>query len=317
MKAHVPRLLKLWFLSPALLAAALAVAQDEPHLRVDVGLVNVTFSVRHPDGTFAQGLTKDDFEILEDGVPQTIQFFGTRYDLPLSVGLVEDFSPSQDRFNRSHRRDTQAFLKQVLGEKDKAFLVCFGDRVRLVSDLTNDVPGIDDAMQAYDKHPKRFPILGPATDRFGGTALFDAVFFSARLKMKPVSGRKTMLVFSDGEDNSSELSLSTAIEAAQGADALVYGIRYTEVKHHKLSEENVKGMAAMKRLSAETGGVDFDANETNMTTVFDQIGQELRSLYELAYTSTDSARDGRFRRIEIRAKQEGLKVRSRSGYYSQ
>ncbi len=326
MRAHGPRRLKRWFLSAgvsagllwgALLLTMRAAPQEEPHLRVDVGLVNVTFSVRHPDGTFVPGLTKDDFEVLEDGVPQTIRFFGTRYDLPLSVGLVEDFSPSQDRFNRNHRRDTQAFLKQVLGEKDNAFLVCFGDNIRLVSDLTNDMPAIDQAMLDYDRHPKRFPTLGPPTDRFGGTALFDAIFFSARLKMKPLSGRKALLVFSDGEDNSSDLSLSTAIEAAQGADALVYGIRYTEVKHHKLSKENVKGMTAMKRLSTETGGVDFDANETEMSAVFNQIGQELRSLYELAYTSTDPARDGRFRKIEIRARQGGLKVRARAGYFSQ
>ena len=259
MRARVPRSSKLWYLSAALLLAAPANPQEEPHLRVEVGLVNVTFSVRHADGAYVQGLTRDDFEIFEDGIPQTVQFFGTRYDLPLSVGLVEDFSPSQDRFNRSHRRDTQAFLTQVLGPKDKAFLVCFGDHVRLVSDFTNDISAINEAMETYDRHPKRFAILGPLADRSGGTALFDAIFFSARLKMKPVSGRKAMLVFSDGEDNSSELSLGTAIEAAQGADALVYGIRYTEIKHHKLSTDNAKGIAAMKRLSAETGGMDFDA----------------------------------------------------------
>jgi Ca-activated chloride channel family protein len=289
-------------------------AQEEPRLRVDVGLVNVSFSVRNADGAYIDGLTRSDFEVLEDGVPQKIQFFDTSGQSPLTVGLIEDFSDSQDHFNRQHRRDTQEFLHEVLLPADRAFLTCFGDHVRLVADPTNSPEAIDRFRRAYDRHPLDFPVLGDDEERHGGTALFDAVFFSARNKMRLASGRKALLIFSDGEDNSSVRSLSTAIEAAQGADALAYAIRYTEVKHHVPSPQNLKGMASMKRLAEETGGRDFDATALEMKDVFLQIGRELRSLYELAYTPTNPARDGQFRKITIRARDPSFRVRARTGY---
>jgi Ca-activated chloride channel family protein len=290
-------------------------AQDEPPLRVDVGLVNVAFSARGPDGKFIQNLTREEVEVFEDGVPQEIKFFGTRSDLPLTVGLLEDFSASQDKFNRKHSSDTEKFLKQVIHPGDGAFLVCFGNHVRLVSDLTSSAEAIQKAMHEFDRHPSRFPLLGPPEKRFGGTALFDAVFFAARNRMKALTGRKAMLVFSDGEDNASERGLGTAIEAAEGADALVYSVRYTEVKHKKLSKENIAGMADMKRLAAETGGREFDAGNIEMSEVFDEIGQELRSLCELAYTPANREHDGRFRHIEVRARRPGVTIRARLGYF--
>jgi Ca-activated chloride channel family protein len=299
-----------------LIFPALFWGQEEPHLRVNVGLVNVTFSVRNADGAFIDGLTRNDFEVLEDGVPQSIKFFGTRNDVPLTIGLMEDASGSQDHFNHRHRRDTHAFLAQTMRPGDQVFLTCFGDRVRLVADLTDSPQTIDRSLPEFDHHPRKFPILGDDEERHGGTALFDAIFFSARGKMKPASGRKAMLVFSDGEDNSSERSLETAIEAAQGADSLVYTIRYTEVKHHVLSPLNLRGLGAMKRLADETGGRGFDAAALNTRDVFGEIGRELRSLYELAYTSTKPARDGAFRSIEVRCREKRYRVRARTGYYA-
>jgi Ca-activated chloride channel family protein len=307
----------LWFLSLAALSPSLALylkAQQEPHLRVDVGLVNASVSVRDAGGSYITGLTRDDFEVFEDGVPQNIQFFEAGADSPLTIGLLEDASDSQDRFNHRHRRDTDAFLREVLRPDDRAFLIGFGDYVRLVAELTSSPQAIERFLQQYDHHPRNFPVLGEDEERHGGTALFDAVFFSARRKMKLVDGRKALLVFSDGEDNSSVRSLTTAIEAAQGADALVYAIRYTEVRHHELSPVNLKGMAAMKRLAEETGGRDFDAGAVEMREVFTQIGAELRSLYEIAYTSNNPVPDGAFRKIEIRARNSRYKVRARAGY---
>jgi len=299
----------------AVLAAQVASEVREPDLRVDVGLVNAAFSVRNADGAFVRNLTREDFEVLEDGVPQPIRFFGATADLPLTVGLVEDFSPSQDRFNRRHREDTAAFLRGVLRRSDQAFLVCFGDYVRLVADLSGDADEMERLMREYDHHPGRFPILGFPEKRFGGTALFDAVYFASYSKMRHLSGRKALLVFSDGEDNASLRTLSTAVETAQSADALIYGVRYTAIKK-ELTPRNLRGIAVMKRLALETGGVDFDAGEVEMPEVFTRIGEELRSLYELGYTPPNAARDGRFHKIEIRAKRPGLTVRSRTGYFA-
>jgi Ca-activated chloride channel family protein len=290
--------------------------QQEPHLRVDVGLVNVSFSVRDADGAYIEGLTRDDFEVLEDGVPQQIQFFDPRGDSALTVGLIEDFSDSQDHFNRQHRRDTLEFLHDVLRPADQAFVTCFGDHVRLVAHLTNAPEAIGRDLRDYDRHPRNFPILGDDEERHGGTALFDAIFFSARILLKPAAGRKALLVFSDGEDNSSNGSLSSAIEAAQGADSLVYAIRYTEMKHRVPSPANLKGIAAMKRLADETGGRDFDAAGMEMKDVFLQIGRELRSQYELAYQPAHATRDGGFRTIEIRPRNPRFRVRARVGYFA-
>jgi VWFA-related protein len=134
--------------------------------------------------------------------------------------------------------------------------------------------------------------------------------------MKPAAGRKALLVFSDGEDNSSNRSLSTAIEAAQSTDSLVYAIRYTGMEHHVLSTANLKGIAAMKRLADETGGRVFDAASMEMKDVFLQIGRELRSQYELAYKPAHAARDGSFRTIQIRPRNPRFRVRARAGYFA-
>ncbi len=312
MRAPVPQLLKLCFLSLGVSAAAQAPLQ----IHVDVGLVNVAFSVRDLSGAFVSGLQADDFEVLEDGVPQAVRFFGASGGLPLTVGLVEDFSPSQDRFNRKHRRDTQDFLESVIRPGDQTFLVCFGDNARLVAALGVPPADWESALRRYDRHPGQFPILGDPEKREGGTALFDALFFSARGQMKGLPGRKALLVFSDGEDNSSLRGISAAVEAAQGADALIFSVRTTVLKHSAFTTINQAGVEAMRRLAVETGGRDFDATALDMHTVFLQIGEELRSLYELAYTSTSPRRDGRFRRVEIRSRKPGLEVRARTGYFA-
>lgn len=302
----------------AIVTASQALPQDlkEIRLRVDVGLVNAAFSVRDGNGTFVSGLTKDDLEVFEDGVRQRIEFFGKNSDLPLTLGLIEDFSGSQDKFVKKHRKDTQAFLRTVLRPSDKVFLVCFGNHVRLASDLTDSPSRIDRAIAAFDHDPRKFPFLGEDEKREGGTALFDAVFFASRNKMRSQMGRKAFIVMSDGEDNSSQRSLATAIEAAQGADALVYAIRYTELSHGRVTPINRQGIEAMRKLAEETGGRDFDASKTDVREAFNQIGEELRSLYELAYTSSNQTRDGSFRRIEIRARQKEFKVRARMGYFA-
>jgi VWFA-related protein len=123
-------------------------------------------------------------------------------------------------------------------------------------------------------------------------------------------------MFSDGEDNSSSHDMMTAIETAQAANVVVYTIRYTEKMHGKLTARNQCGMRVMDRIAKETGGEAIDAEITNPHTYFHQIAEELRSSYELAYYPANAAKDGSFRKIVIRAKREGLKVRSKTGYFS-
>ena len=123
---------------PALLFILLAAAScfsQEP-IRVKVDLVNVSFSVRDSRGALVDSLTKDDFEVLEDAVPQKIAFFSRSSDVPLTLGLIVDASGSQEHYSKQQKHDLEVFLQDVLGPKDRAFMLCFGNHLRLVSDFT-------------------------------------------------------------------------------------------------------------------------------------------------------------------------------------
>ena len=114
-----------------ILAALLLLAQSGAPIKVDVRLVGASFTVRDGAGKLVNGLTKDDFEISDDGVRQTIAHFSKANDLPLTLGLILDVSGSQEHFVKQHRHDIGNFLKAVMKPRDQAFLVCFGNRIRL------------------------------------------------------------------------------------------------------------------------------------------------------------------------------------------
>ena len=288
---------------------------QEP-LRVNVRLVNIAFSARDSRGALVENLTKGEVEVFEDGVPQQISFFAHSVDVALTLGLVVDFSGSQDQFSKQHERDLQVFLKDVLGTKDRVFLVCFGNHVRLVSDFSQSGTQIIEQLDTYRRHDGHFPELGPKESRDLGTAFYDSLFYSVTEKLANQSGRRALLVFSDGEDNSSSHDMMTAIEAAQGANVLIFTIRYTEKKHGELTARNKYGIRVMERIAKETGGQHIDAETTDPRTYFRQIAEELRSSYELAYYPSNPIRDDTFRKITIRPKQAGVTVRSRTGYFS-
>jgi Ca-activated chloride channel homolog len=292
------------------------VNQAESPIRVDVNLVNVAFTVRDSRGALVNDLTKGDFEVFEDAVPQTIAFFARSADVPLMLGLVVDFSGSQEHFLKQHHRDLQIFLREVLGPRDRAFLVCFGNYLRLVSDFSPVGDSLVEALQKYEQGKRSFPELGPTEDRELGTAFYDAIYYSITEKVPQAeSGRRALLVFSDGEDNSSSHNMMEAIEASQAADVLVFALRYTEYGKRGETARNRYGMSVMGRIARETGGGHYDAGNTDLPSTFRQIGEELRSSYELAYHTSNPAKDGTFRKITVRAKRAGLAVRSKTGYF--
>ena len=288
---------------------------QEP-LRVEVNLVSVTFSVRDAHGALLENLTKDDLDVFEDAVPQKIAFFARSVDLPLTLGLIVDASGSQDHFSKQHQHDLEVFLKEVLGAKDRVFLVCFGNHVRLVSDFTNDPSQIIAGLKTFEHGSRNFPELGPKEERELGTAFYDAIYYSVIEKMTTAeNSRRALLVFSDGEDNSSSHDMMTALETAQGENVPVFAIRYTEKEHGKLTARNKYGISVMGRIAKETGGAEFDAEVMDPHNYFRLIGEELRSSYELGYYPSSPAADDTFRKIAVRPKQEGLTVRSKTGYF--
>jgi Ca-activated chloride channel family protein len=303
----------------ALAAPLLCRAQAPAQIRVDVSLVNVGFSVRDEKGNLVTNLTQDDFEITEDGVPQKISFFARSIDVPLTLGLIMDVSGSQQSFIKPHHNDLQAFLKTVLQPQDRAFLVCFANNLRLMSDHSNSATDIVAALKEFErgKNIEEFPTIGPREHRILGTAFYDAIYHSSTQMMQDVGhGRRALIIFSDGEDNSSAHHMLDAIEAAQANDVLLFTIRYTEVRDGRLNARNKYGTSVMERITRETGGANFDGQGKGLLDGFRQIGEQLRSSFELAYHTSNPAGDKTFHKIVIKPKQPGLTVRAKTGYYA-
>lgn len=305
-----------------ILGCGLAFSQEPIH--VAVNLVNVAFSMRDSRGALVESLAKEDIEIFEDAVPQKISFFARSTDVPLTLGLIVDVSGSQDHFTKQHEQDLEVFLKEVLGPKDRAFLVTFGNHIRLISDFSPSGAEIIERMKEYKdgnkgKHrgkSSEFPELGPKESRDLGTAFYDSIYYSVTEKLARENGRRALLLFSDGEDNSSSHDMMSTIEKAQDENVVVYAIRYTEKEHGKLTARNKYGTSVMDRIAKETGGAHIDAEVTDPHTYFRQIAEELRTSYELGYYPTNSEKDETFRKIVIRPKQAGVKVRTKTGYFS-
>lgn len=291
--------------------------QAQKPIQVDVNLVNVAFTARDASGALIGNLTKDDVELYEDAVPQKIEFFAKSTDVPLTLALIMDVSGSQEHFEKKHHKDLEVFLKEVLGPRDRAFMVCFGNHLRLVSDYTNSAEAILENFHEFNKGKQHFPEIGPDEERELGTAFYDSIYYSVTEKLAQAGGRQAILMFSDGEDNSSSTNMMAAIEAAQAANVIFYAIRYTEMnKHGVLNARNKYGISVMERIAKETGGAHIDAQKTDPHTYFRQIAEELRTSYELAYYPINKAKDETFRKIVIKPKQEGVKIRAKTGYFS-
>jgi len=296
-----------------------SICLGQPAYRADVHLINIGFSVRDAQGKLVTDLTRDDFEVLEDGVPQKIAFFARSEDVPLTLGLVVDVSGSQGSFLKPHEKDLRTFLRAALAPKDRAFLLCFGNHLRLVADYSTPGRDLAQALAGFDhvKDATAYPELGPKEIRTAGTAFYDAIYYSSvQMLANTECGSRALIVFSDVEDNSSGHHMRDAIEAAQTNNVLLFCVRYTEVKNERLNARNKYGMSVMARIAKETGGADFDAREKGLAENFKEIGEQLRSAYELAYHSSNTASDDTFHKISIRAKDASLTVRAKTGYYA-
>jgi Ca-activated chloride channel family protein len=288
---------------------------QEP-IRVKVNLVSVAFVARDGRGALVDNLTQDDVDVVEDAVPQKIAFFSRSADVPLTLGVVVDASGSQDHFSKQHKNDLEVFFKDVLGPKDRVFLVGFGNHIRLVSDFSQSGGDLLEEWKKYQKDSGKFLELGPKESRDLGTAFYDSIFYSVTEKLARENGRRAILLFSDGEDNSSSHNMMTAIETAQSENVVVYAIRYTDKEHGKLTARNKYGISVMDRVARETGGAHIEAETTDAHVYFRQIAEELRTSYELGYYPTDPLKDDSFRKIVIKPKREGVRVRAKTGYFS-
>src|SRR5215467_1013568 len=163
--------------------AALGFGQEAPAIHSKVNLVNVAFTARDSLGALLSTLTANDVQIFEDGAEQKIAYFAKSSDVPLTLGLIVDASSSQERFSKQHEKDLAVFLKNVLGPKDRAFLLCFGNHLRLVSDFTQSGPEMMEFLKRYEKDSGDFPEIGEKEKRDLGTAFYDSLFYSIAEKL--------------------------------------------------------------------------------------------------------------------------------------
>jgi len=294
-------------------------------LKVQVDVVNVFFNVKDKKGLLIPGLGKDEFEISEDGRPQTIKYFAADTDQPLTLGILIDTSPSQTRVLPMEQEVGASFLNHVLRKKDLAFVISFDAEVDLLQDFTNDPRELRVALNktkiggGSPQGGWGVPGVGqgpvPAGRDACCTHLYDAVYLAASDRLSAEVGRKAMILLTDGEDEGSKLKPREAMEAAQKADTMVYVLLIADRGFHGMYQGF--GAGEMKKLAEETGGrvIEVGNKFDKLKEAFDQISAELRSQYNIGYTPTNTAHDGSYRKIEVRSKQ-GYRVQARHGYYA-
>jgi VWFA-related protein len=308
---------------PFALVAMLA-AQDHPDLRVDVDLVTVACSISDHGGAPVQDLKAEDFKLTDNGQPREIRNFWQESDLPLTVALVADVSGSQAGFVKSHRDAIAQFLKQVIGPRDRAMIVEVAQQSWLISDLTGSLEDLNAAVENIGtREGKQSPMLGPPCRNTGfprscgGTALWHGLYYTAR-EMKRLTGRKAIIVLSDGMDTGSDIHLTDLIEMVQSAETVVYSIKYANpARFISLTATLAQALSrGLERLSRETGGMNYPNPGKKISEVFSRIESDLRNMYVLGFTPPIDARDGQFHKLDVKTARSDLVVRFRNGYWA-
>jgi VWFA-related protein len=301
----------------------------------EVKVVNVFATVRDKKGQIEKDLKQDDFTIDEDGRPQTIRYFAKESSLPLTLGLLVDTSDSVRRLIETERDASFKFLDQVLREdKDVAFLLHFDFEVELLQDLTSSRKLLQNALGQLSESN------GPQVQRQGlggGTDLYDSILLASNELMKKQTGRKAIILLTDGADTGSKSTMTEAISAAQKADTLCYAIRFAD--HHPILDPLCgfcgrgmgrpsggrrppnpptfgDGKKALERIAKETGGGYFEGGKKeSLDDIYREIQDELRNQYSLGYTPGKGEGPG-YRAMRVLTKNKNLIVRARGGYYA-
>jgi Ca-activated chloride channel family protein len=303
-----PRLTK--FLPILLFAAALLPAQEpgtpapeEPitTIKLQTRIVGVSAIAVDKKGQPVTGLTRNDFVLKEDGVPQTIRYFSQGSDLPLTLALLVDTSGSQTGYVRDEIKASRAFFPaMLLKPEDRAVLVQFDNDVRRLQVLTNRVDQLNERLNLLSEPNRSF------TGR-GGTLLYDAIYLTSRALLRNEEGRRAMVLLTDGGDNGSHYSLAQAIGEAQRQDIVIYSIYYGEDSH---------GKKILKTISDYTGGRAFEvSHKTPLADIYAQIAEDMRLQYQLGYTPPE-AQVGSYHLIDLTPVDKKLTIVARKGYYT-
>src|SRR5437660_5382031 len=224
-------------------------------LRVTVDLVNVQFSVTDRHGRFVPGLTAQDFKVEEDGRRQEIRNFARENQLPLTLALLIDTSPSVRPVFDEEKLTAVSFLESVLREKDLALVIGFDRSVTMFQDYTDNVRLLKRAIEELETG--------------GGTSVYDAVYLACKEKLSEEAGRKAIILISDGEDTTSKLKFTEALVAAHQSNAVIYAIsnavRGGFFSYGRRGRGGFGGgsISTLKKFSEETGGTTFIVSNDN------------------------------------------------------
>jgi VWFA-related protein len=294
--------------------------------KLNVNLVDVFFTVKDKNGNLVPHLTKDDCTVTEDKAPQKLKSFVAETSQPLTLGILLDTSGSQYRVLPLEKEVGGQFLERVLRQKDEAFLLSFDVNVDLLQDYTNSARLLARAMNTAEINTAGgngaagMPGAGGGTvPTYGtpkGTVLYDAVYMASNEKMNQESGRKAMILLTDGEDEGSDRKIGEAIAAAQRSNVLVYTILIADRGFY--GGFGYSGYSAMKKMTEETGGrlIDVGNNGKKLEAAFQQIEDELRTQYVATYTPSNTKLDGTFRHLGVECRGDGMKVQVRKGYFA-
>ena len=280
--------------------------------KIFVRRVRLPITVTDKKGQFVGGLTKDDFTILEDKVPQAIETFSDDLALttPLYIAVLMDTSPSTAGKLKFQQESAMNFIQTIVKpRKDRVLFATFDDEINLLQDFTDRLDLLDKAVYGVKKMGKQ-------------TALFDAVWQFCDEKMRSVPGRRVLLIVSDGEDTYSRANIRDAIDIAQRTETTIFAIStkagfLSTVPGVEAGQVADKKDRDLQTLSEETGGVAFFTGDMlSLERSFTKISKELRAQYLVTYNPTNKSYDGTFRRIDVKLSDghNDLKVRTKRGY---
>src|SRR6266566_1068664 len=298
--------------------------QSDQTIKTVVNLVDVLFTVLNRRNKLVPELEKGDFKIFDEGKPQEIRYFSRQTDLPLRIGMLMDTSNSIRERIKFEQDASVNFLFSVLRRnKDEAFVMTFDDEPQIIQPFTNDAGALRDQITR--------------TRAGGGTAIYDAIYDACVKELshpprppgdQPDIVRRVMILISDGDDNLSTHTRSEAIEMAQRTSVVIYTIStstqwvsLSQTDPNKLSDRKYHltgGDKILQELAEETGGrAFFPYHVDDLDQSFQDIGDELRNQYSVAYLPTNYVLDGRYHKIRIEVPEhKGYQVRARRGYFA-
>ena len=300
-------------------------------IKTDTNLTNIFFTAADKNKRFISDLKAEDIRIFEDGQAQDIFTFQQNIDLPLSLAILIDTSASEERTLPDEKEAARAFLENVLRpQKDEAAVVSFTGETTLEQGFTGNIDRLRRAIDHVEFIPPSGyigggvvvngtpPISGTNQSLAGSTAIWDAVWASAEELMVQSAEhtRRAIILLTDGVDTSSRMKMHDAIERAQKADALIYAIGIGDRYTFNVNEGD------LRKIADRTGGrAYFPKHERDLRDAFAQIQRDLREQYLVAYSPTNKARDGSYRKIEIQVvnpalKQQNLRLNYRAGYFA-